>query len=46
MWRVCLKGNNKGSPVYLAVFIKDDYIADVRTNVSIDGCGKENYEPL
>jgi hypothetical protein len=46
MWRVCLKGNNKGNVIYLSVFIKDDYIADLRTSVAIDGCGNESYEPL
>jgi hypothetical protein len=45
-WRVCLKGNNKGSVVYLAVFIKGNNIVDVRTSVGTDRCEGEFYEPF
>lgn len=46
MWRICLKGNNKGAVVYLAVFIKGNHIADVRTNVASDRCDEEAYKPF
>jgi hypothetical protein len=45
-WQVCLKGNNKDGVVYVAVFIKDGSIVQVRTSVAIDKCGQEIYEPL
>jgi hypothetical protein len=45
-WRVCLKGNNKGSVIYLAVFIKEGDIIEVRTSVGTDRCAHEVYEPL
>ena len=46
MWRVCLEGNNKGSKIYISVFIKGDHIADARTSIPTDGCGLENYKPF
>jgi hypothetical protein len=46
-WQVCLKGiNRNGRPTYLAVFIKDNYIADLRTSIVTDKCESEVYEPL
>ena len=46
-WQVCLKGINKnGRPIYLAVFIKDNYIVDLRTSIVVDKCESETYEPL
>ena len=46
-WQVCLKGVTKnGRPLYLAVFIKDNYIVDLRTSIVADKCESEAYEPL
>ena len=46
-WQVCLKGINKtGRLIYLAVFIKDNYIVDLRTSIVSDKCEGEVYGPL
>jgi hypothetical protein len=45
-WQVCLKGMNKSTPVYMAVFLQSGVIRDVRTATAIDKCESEPYEPL
>jgi hypothetical protein len=46
-WQVCLKGIQKnGRLIYLSVFIKDNYIVDLRTSIVADKCENEAYEPL
>jgi hypothetical protein len=45
-WQVCLKGINKTTPVYMAVFLQGGIIRDARTATVIDKCESEAYEPL
>ena len=45
-WLVCVKGNNRGEPIYFSVFIQHEDIIDFRTNVSVDMCTYQSYEPF
>jgi hypothetical protein len=45
-WQVCLKGKNKDSVVYLAVFMQKNTIIDTRTSTEPDKCEGETYESL
>jgi hypothetical protein len=46
VWQVCLKGNDKGKLLYVALFIRSHTIIDARTSVGPDQCESESYEPL
>lgn len=45
-WQVCLKGNRSGKPFYLALFIQNRVVVDVRSGVVVDRCESEVYESL
>jgi hypothetical protein len=45
-WQVCLKGKKNNAPIYMALFIQNHYIVDVRSSLAIDRCESEIYEPL
>lgn len=45
-WLVCLLGENKGSPVHIAVFIRADQIVEARLSVFADQCAQQTYEKL
>ncbi len=45
-WLACLRVNARQQPVTYAVFIRDSAVVDWRSNVQIDRCEAQVYQPL
>lgn len=45
-WLVCVKVDAGGRPLTYGVFVRNGAIVDTRSNVSIDRCAEQAYQPL